>query len=101
MAILKTALRNRIRKHGGENFEFHTNNINLRGVRVGCSGFITNPENGKTIYVDTEETCYIPLADSVLWREAKHLKDHTGGQNRWSKRKNDQYVKDIIEFLKK
>lgn len=99
MAILATAFKNRIKKNGGENFEFHLRNISVNGVKHGCSGFIVNPTNGKTVYVNTEGTDYEPLGGKVVFREARNLKDYSGGRNRWADVKNDAYVFDIITFL--
>lgn len=82
--LLMTALKNRFKKVG--DYEYHLKNININGVKRGCSGFIRNPETGKTVYIDTEfvcGNCYKPLENKVMFRTAKNLKDYSGGINQW------------------
>lgn len=85
-----TALKNRMNKFG--DYEYKLSNNTDGDFANGCSGFITNPANGKIVYVQTEESSYEPLSDKVMYREAKHLEDYTGGQNQWSPRKNDKFM---------
>lgn len=79
-----TALKNRFKKVG--NYEQYLKNININGVKRGCDGFIRNPENGKIVYLTTEYVCgncYKPLANKMMYRTAKDLKDYTGETNQW------------------
>ena len=79
-----TALKNRFKKVG--NYEYYLKNININGVKRGCDGFIRNPENGKIVYLTTEYVCgncYKPLANKMMYRTAKDLKDYTGETNQW------------------
>ncbi len=82
--LLMTALKNRFKKVG--NYKCHLKNININGVKRGCSGFIKNPETEKIIYLTTEYVCgncYKPLENKVMFRTAKDFKDYTGGTNQW------------------
>lgn len=82
--LLMTALKNRFKKVG--NYEYYLKNININGVKRGCDGFIRNPENGKIVYLTTEYVCgncYKPLANKMMYRTAKDLKDFSGGENQW------------------
>ena len=82
--LLMTALKNRFKKVG--NYEQYLKNININEVKRGCDGFIRNPENGKIVYLTTEYVCgncYKPLANKMMYRTAKDLKDYTGETNQW------------------
>lgn len=63
--------------------EVYLSDIKINGDIRGCSGFIRNPETGTIVYVNTERSAYGPLSDKYMYRTAKHLKDYTGGSNRW------------------
>lgn len=98
--VLMTALKNRIKKNGKGDYDFNLSNININGVKRGCSGYITNKDNGITIYVDTEPSAYGPLEDKILWRIAEKVDGrYVSGYNKWGMRKNDSYIKDIVNVL--
>lgn len=88
MIILATKLRNRFN---------NTHNVQLRNIVVngekrGCSGFITFGDN--TVYVNTERCGSL----GYMYRTAKHMKDYTGGVNRWA-RNIDTLVKGVNDLL--
>lgn len=53
-------------------------NIAVNGDKRGCSGFIKRDD--KIVYVNTEV-----LGGGYLYRTAAHLKDYTGGVNRYAR----------------
>lgn len=53
-------------------------NISVNGDKRGCSGFIAR--DGVIVYVNTEV-----LGGGYLYRTAAHLKDYTGGVNRYAR----------------
>lgn len=93
--ITARKFRSRIKKEDPE-LEVKVKDININGVVKGCSGFITNPRNGNVIYVNTEGSCYEPLADKIMYRKAKDTKDYSGGQNRWCH--HSLAAKEVAEF---
>lgn len=96
--ILATKLRNELKRIKPEGLEFHIKNISHDGYnKLGCSGFIKNNDNGKIVYVNTENTGYEPIKDKNLYREAKSLKDYTGGRNFFAE--NKDLAKSIMSLL--
>lgn len=53
-------------------------NIAVNGDKRGCSGFISR--DGAVVYVNTEV-----LGGGYLYRTAQHMKDYTGGVNRYAR----------------
>jgi hypothetical protein len=53
-------------------------NISVNGDKRGCSGFIQR--DGAVVYVNTEV-----LGGGYLYRTAAHMKDYTGGVNRYAR----------------
>lgn len=53
-------------------------NIAVNGDKRGCSGFITRGD--AIVYVNTEV-----LGGGYLYRTAAHMKDYTGGVNRYAR----------------
>jgi hypothetical protein len=58
----------------------------------GCSGFISL--HGVHVYVNTEKCGSL----GYMYRTAQHLKDYTGGANRWAK-DIDALVRGVNELL--
>jgi hypothetical protein len=56
----------------------HLKNISVNGDKRGCSGFIQRGD--AIVYVNTEV-----LGGGYLYRTAAHLKDYTGGVNRYAR----------------
>lgn len=89
MLILSTKLKNRFTPA-------HT--VTLKNIRVnddkrGCSGFISLGD--AIVYVNTEPCGSL----GYMYRTAQHLKDYTGGVNRWAK-DIDSLVAGIDQLLK-
>lgn len=96
--LLSTKLKNELKRIKPEGLEFHIKNISHDGYnKLGCSGFIKNNDNGKIVYIDTEDNFYKPIKGKSLYREAKSLKDYTGGRNFFAK--NEELAKSIISLL--
>ena len=64
MAILKTKLKNQLQKHG--EFEYCLSNIVVNGRKLGCSGFVRNPETGLVVYVNTEKPVLSSLKPTMV-----------------------------------
>lgn len=89
MLILSTKLKNRFSPA-------HT--VALKNIRVnddkrGCSGFISLGD--RIVYVNTERCGSL----GYMYRTAQHLKDYTGGVNRWAK-DLDSLIHGVNELLK-
>lgn len=95
--LLSIKLKNQIKKVKPEGLEYHIKNIIINGRKVGCSGFVKNLENGKIVYVNTEMSCFGPLAGKSLYRTAISLKDYTGGRNHFAT--NDELAEKVVEML--
>ena len=90
-----TKVRNAFNREKRElDLEFHLRNTKINGSLVGCVGFIVNTATGKIVYLDTEESVYGPLQGKTLYRTAEHLKDYTGGRNRFT-----EDVQNILDLL--
>lgn len=88
MLILATKLKNRFTAG-------HTctlRNIRVNAEKRGCSGFIEL--HGVIVYVNTEPCGSLGL----MYRTAEHLKDYTGGVNRWA-RDLDSFVAGVNSLL--
>lgn len=82
MPLLATKTKNRIARAFGGDLEFSLRNTTVNGRKRGCSGFITNPANGTTVYIDTEQSC---TGIGMLYRYADGPGDFLGGRNQWAK----------------
>lgn len=89
MLILSTKLKNRFT--AAHNVALK--NIAVNGDKRGCSGFISL--GGAIVYVNTEPCGSL----GYMYRTAEHLKDYTGGVNRWAK-DLDSLVAGINQLLK-
>jgi hypothetical protein len=74
MLLLATKLKNQFTPA----HQVHLKNISVNGNRRGCSGFIQH--GGAIVYVNTEV-----LGGGYLYRTAAHLKDYSGGVNRYAR----------------
>ena len=74
MLILATKLKNQF----SSVHQVHLKNISVNGDKRGCSGFIQRGD--AIVYVNTEV-----LGGGYLYRTAAHLKDYTGGVNRYAR----------------
>ena len=74
MLLLATKLKNQF----SSVHQVHLKNISVNGDKRGCSGFIQRGD--AIVYVNTEV-----LGGGYLYRTAAHLKDYTGGVNRYAR----------------
>jgi hypothetical protein len=74
MLLLATKLKNQFTPA----HQVHLKNISVNGDKRGCSGFIQRGD--VIVYVNTEV-----LGGGYLYRTAAHLKDYTGGVNRYAR----------------
>jgi hypothetical protein len=74
MLLLATKLKNQFTPA----HQVHLKNISVNGDKRGCSGFIQRGD--AIVYVNTEV-----LGGGYLYRTAAHLKDYTGGVNRYAR----------------
>lgn len=89
MLILSTKLKNRFTSAHNVALK----NIAVNGDKRGCSGFIQYGD--AIVYVNTEPCGSL----GYMYRTAKHLKDYTGGVNRWAK-DLDSLVAGVNQLLK-
>jgi hypothetical protein len=89
MMILSTKLKNRFTSV----HQVHLKNIRVNDDKRGCSGFIALGD--RIVYVNTEPCGSL----GYMYRTAAHLKDYTGGVNRWAK-DLDSLVQGINQLLK-
>lgn len=89
MLILSTKLKNRF----SSVHQVHLKNIRVNDDKRGCSGFIQKGD--AIVYVNTEPCGSL----GYMYRTAAHLKDYTGGVNRWAK-DLDSLVQGISQLLK-
>lgn len=95
MKLLATKLKNRIAKEG--NYVVELKNIDINGRKVGCSGFVSNPENNVVLYIDTEKSFFYPHADKNLIRYALNNKDYTGCYNIFVT--DERLISEIVAML--
>lgn len=88
MLILSTKLKNRF----SPEHQVHLKNIRVNNDKRGCSGFIAL--GSAIVYVNTERCGSL----GYMYRTAQHLKDYTGGVNRWAK-DLDSLVQGINQLL--
>ena len=91
--LLATELTNQL-KALEPNIVTHLKNYRVNGQARGCSGFVHFPDGVKIVYVNTE----LGYMQKPYYRGARHLKDFTGGRNRFSE-SNDTLAQDIIDHL--
>lgn len=102
--ILATKLINAFKKANRKynyDLQFDIKNIIINGEKRGCSGFVTNKENGSCVYVDTEQPCCLNLG--VMYRYADNNKDFVGYSNRWTGRNYnaDSLANAVLALLNK
>ena len=81
-----------------DNYKVVVRNNQINNKVVGCTGFITNCENGLIVYINTEKSIYAPLADKNLIRYAQNTRDYTGGVNHFATDKD--FYSTVKEMLK-
>jgi pyrimidine deaminase RibD-like protein len=86
--ILSTKLKNRF----SPAHVIALKNVAVNGGKRGCTGFISL--NGAIVYVNTEPCGSL----GYMYRTAAHMKDYTGGVNRWA-RDLDSLVSGVNQLL--
>lgn len=74
MLILATKLKNQFLHADAVQLK----NVSVNGDKRGCTGFIQS--GARIVYVNTEV-----LGGGYLYRTAEHMKDYTGGTNRYAR----------------
>lgn len=95
--ILSQKLKNAIEKKIGHELVFNLKNTLINGEKRGCWGYISNPNNHVTVFVDTERSC-LPSLGSLI-RYAKNSKDSSGGRNRNGFHSLDDIVDEVVRML--
>jgi hypothetical protein len=57
-------------------------NVSVNGVKFGCTGFITDMNTGRIVYVCTDHNHFTNT--TALYRTARDSKDYTGGPNNFA-----------------
>lgn len=102
--ILAVKMKNALKK-ANKTYEyplkFEIKNILVNGQKRGCSGFVTNLNNGSCVYINTEPVIEGRLG--ILYRYAKDDKDYKGYTNRWTGRVYtvDSLANNILKLLDK
>lgn len=97
--LLAVKLRNQLRKLD-PTLEVELKNINVNGMKRGCSGYITDPRTGRVIYVDTE-ALLLPILGGAMWRAvAVKGRSYTPGGSWNYYSKEERLAHDILEAFK-
>lgn len=94
--ISMTKMKNAL-KRSYPNLVPHLSNVRINGQLQGCVGFIEDPNTGRIVYVSTDVNH--GTTNKALYRNAKHLKDWTGGRNRFAALDTEILTKDIATLL--
>lgn len=103
--LLKIKLINAIKKVAEEKnipLKYNIKNISVNGQKRGCSGFVINTLTNSCVYVNTEQSCYSPLANKSLYRYAKDDKDYSStnlinGNNKFCE--NHCLAENVVKML--
>ena len=58
-------------------------NVRVNGVTFGCSGFVTDPQTGHIVYVNTDHN-HMTRYNNAYYRTAESTSDYTGGRNHFA-----------------
>lgn len=72
-------------------------NVSINGVKMGCSGFVTDPATGKTVYLNTDHNHHTSY-DRAYYRVAKNTRDYRGGINHFSG--YDELAQSAVSLIK-
>ena len=79
--ILSIKIRNAIQKaYPNAHLEFTLKNVIRNGVKYGSSGFVTNTDTNKHVWLSTDNEC---CPRNIVYRTAEHTRDYHGGFNHW------------------
>lgn len=93
--VSMTIVKNRLKKIAPD-VEPHLRNVRINGHVHGCSGFLRDPATGRIVYLNTDLNH--GTSTQAYYRTAEHLKDFTGGRNRFCD--FDQITECAVELLK-
>lgn len=94
-ALLSTKLKNQLLALR-PNLTVQLKNVNVNGVKMGCTGFITDPDTERIVYVCTDNN-HNPQATNVYYRVARSTKDYTGGRNQFAH--HDDLAQSVVSLL--
>ena len=92
MSNLPTILSVKLKNRFSPAYVTALKNVVVNGDKRGCTGFISL--NGAIVYVNTEPCGSL----GYMYRTAEHMKDYTGGVNRWAK-DIDALVRGVDELM--
>lgn len=95
--LLSARLKNLINKDARLNIEYEVKNTVINRRKIGCTGFITNKDNGTIVYVSTENPNICNLG--YMYRFADSSADFKGRINHFCK-DEETYAKEIINALR-
>ena len=72
-------------------------NVRINGALQGCSGFVTDPDTGRVVYVSTDRN-HGTVRD-ILVRVARHTKDYVGGPNTFTPYEADAAASGIVALI--
>ena len=81
-ALLATKLRNELRAIKAD-LQVELRNVDVNGVKMGCSGFVTDPATGRVVYLNTDHN-HGTNFDRAYFRVARDTRDFHGGRNHFS-----------------
>lgn len=71
-------------------------NVAVNGEKMGCSGFITDPGTGRTVYINTDHNH--KTNHRALFRPARDIKDFSGGKNQFAE--YSELAESALDLLK-
>lgn len=93
--LLAVKLKNEIKKLN-PTLTLDIKNVSVNGLKMGCSGFITDPATNRTVYVCTDNN-HNPAQTSGYYRVARNNRDYTGGMNHFAV--YDKLAQAIVSLL--
>lgn len=81
-ALLATKLRNELLAIN-PGLQIQLRNVDVNGVKMGCSGFATDLATGRVVYLNTDHN-HGTNPDRAIVRVAKDAKDYRGGPNHFA-----------------
>ena len=95
--LLTRAVKNRMLKVD-PNLEFDIHQVNVNGRKMGCSGYVTDPETGNVIYLSTDFIEVIGQHMDVMFRTVKDKNDTHGLTNHWAS--DDTFAAEAVHLLR-
>lgn len=95
--LLTRAVKNRMLKVD-PNLEFDIHQVNVNGRKMGCSGYVTDPETGNVIYLSTDFIEVIGQHMDVMFRTVRDKNDTHGLTNHWAS--DDTFAAEAVHLLR-